>query len=123
MAVNDYQNLIIANGYQGQIAAINYSYEENSVTKTGFKKNTDIFNLIRENSSPTIKTHILTRLGIQANPGVKFQFIMKDETGNKSAEIIIGETGFYEVNDVRIVGLTILDAADNVIIDYIIGGS
>jgi hypothetical protein len=34
--------------------------------------------------------------------------------------MIIGETGFYEINDVRIVGLKILDAADDVIIDYII---
>lgn len=122
MAVNDYQNLIIANGYQGQIAAINYSYEENSVTKIGFKENTDIFDLIQESSSPIIKPPMLIRLGIQANPKTRFQFKMKDNE-DRVVEIIIGETGFYEINDVRIIGLTILDAADNVIIDYIAGGS
>lgn len=119
MAVNDYQNLIIANGYQGQIAAINYSYEENSVTKIGFKENTDIFDLIQENSSPIIKSPMLIRLGIQANPKTRFQFKMKDDE-DRVVEITIGETGFYEINDVRIIGLTILDAADDVIIDYII---
>lgn len=122
MAVNDYQNLIIANGYQGQIAAINYSYEENSVTKIGFKENTDIFDLIQESSSPIIKPPMLIRLGIQANPKTRFQFKMKDDD-ERVVEIIIGETGFYEINDVRIIGLTILDAADNVIIDYIARGS
>lgn len=122
MAANDYQNLIIANGYQGQIAAINYSYEEDSVTKIGFKKNTNIFDLIQESSSPIIKPPMLIRLGIQANPKTRFQFKMKDDD-ERVVEIIIGETGFYEINDVRIIGLTILDAADNVIIDYIAGGS
>lgn len=122
MAANDYQNLIIANGYQGQIAAINYSYEEDSVTKTGFKENTNIFDLIQESSSPIIKPPMLIRLGIQANPKTRFQFKMKDDD-DRVVEIIIGETGFYEINDVRIIGLTILDAADNVIIDYIARGS
>jgi len=33
---------------------------------------------------------------------------------------MIGETGFYEINDVRISGLIIENAAENVIIDYIV---
>ena len=44
-----------ANGYQGQIAAINYTYQENSNVKTGFQANTDIYALIEEDLSPTVK--------------------------------------------------------------------
>jgi len=44
-----------ANGYQSQVAAINYTYEEDSVTKMGFKANTDIYALIKENLSPIIR--------------------------------------------------------------------
>lgn len=113
-----------ANGYQSQIAAINYSYEENSTTKIGFKKNTNIYALIEENLSPAIKAQnsrtALTRLGIQAKPATQFQLSNYTPTGNEVFQMIIGETGFYEINDVRIVGLKILDAADDVIIDYII---
>ena len=48
-------DIMAANGYQSQIAAINYSYEENSTTKIGFKENTNIYALIEENLSPAIK--------------------------------------------------------------------
>lgn len=109
-----------ANGYQSQVAAINYTYEEDSVTKTGFKENTDIYALIRENLSPIIRAQnfVLTRLGIQANPKTFFQ--LQNYNDNFKRRIMIGETGFYEINDVRISGLIIENAAKDVIIDYIV---
>lgn len=108
-----------ANGYQSQVAAINYTYEEDSVTKTGFGENTDIYALIRENLSPTIRAQnfVLTRLGIQANPKTFFQL---QNYNDNFKRIMIGETGFYEINDVRISGLIIENAAEDVIIDYIV---
>lgn len=108
-----------ANGYQSQVAAINYTYEEDSVTKMGFKANTDIYALIRENLSPIIRAQnfVLTRLGIQANPKTFFQL---QNYNDDFKRIMIGETGFYEINDVRISGLKIENAAEDVIIDYIV---
>lgn len=112
------------NGYQSQIAAINYSYEENSISKMGFKAGTNIYALIEENLSPAIKAQnsriALTRLGIQAKPATQFQLSNYTPTGNEVFQMIIGETGIYEINDVRIIGLKILEAAEDVIIDYIV---
>lgn len=108
-----------ANGYQSQVAAINYTYEEDSVTKMGFKADTDIYALIRENLSPIIRAQnfVLTRLGIQASPKTFFQL---QNYNDDFKRIMIGETGFYEINDVRISGLKIENAAKDVIIDYIV---
>ena len=114
-----------ANGYQGQIAAINYTYQENSNVKTGFQANTDIYALIEEDLSPTVKAqnshYALTHLGIQTDPGIDFQLLNYSPGAEKKyVNIVIGETGVYEINDVRIIGLKILEAAEDVIIDYVV---
>lgn len=105
------------NGYQGQVAAINYTNRNGGI---GFSEGTDIYDIIQENLSPTLSEPILTRLGIQASPGTKV--LLKNSSDANYVEIIIGETGLYEINDVKIKGLQFGTATEDAIIDYIVEG-
>ena len=103
------------NGYQGQVAAINYTNGKGGV---GFSEGTDIYDIIQENLSPILSEPILTRLGIQASPGTKI--LLKNSGDVNYVEIIIGETGLYEINNVKIKGLQFSTATTDAIIDYIV---
>lgn len=103
------------NGYQGQVAAINYTNGNGGV---GFSEGADIYAIIQENLSPILSEPILTRLGIQASPGTKI--LLKNSSDANYVEIIIGETGLYEINNVKIKELKFGTATADAIIDYIV---
>lgn len=92
------------NGYQGQI--------------TSDKFGENIYENIMNMSNLPLDTQIsfsIIRLGIQANPG--------DEIFLNNIPIIIGKTGFYEINDVKITEIRLGEVLDktDILFDFILG--
>lgn len=104
------------NGYQGQWSML--------INSADLEETNNLFNLIKNKYSVFQNTSIdkncyLSRVGIQANPGDKIliSFINIGE----DIEIVIGKTGIYEIDNVRIDSLKFeSEIKPNVIIDYII---
>lgn len=100
------------NNYQGQFYARDIDSEH------GFHKiiNNNLINLFSE----VIKgTDYVNRLGISAPPGTIAT--IKNGTNNEEVTIEVGKTGIYEVEDVKITGLSFpADTALDAIVDYIV---
>lgn len=100
------------NNYQGQFYARDIDSEH------GFHKIVDN-GLINLFSEVIEGTDYVNRLGICAPPGTIAT--IKNGTNNEEVTIEIGKTGIYEVEDVKITGLSFpADTALDAIVDYIV---
>ena len=96
----------VINGYQGEIAAINQPEKKFNSGSTN-----DLFNIISSEFS-TDKNYVVRRIGIQTSPGVVIKL--------NQVPITIGKTGIYEVDDIEITSIILVEDNDDMIIDYII---
>lgn len=115
------------NAYQGQISSIDHE-------RYGFPLNENLFlteilpNSIYSNDMAAGADIVLSRIGVQAEPGTMIHLINQkaESEQKKHFSVKIGKTGFYEIDNVQVTGISFtgdnsnLGIVKNAIIDYII---